>query len=135
MFLKKNATGDTLVETVQVLFLTLLMKSNDVLFLGWSARDVALVEIGGTVGDIEFHNLFLGRPSSVKSRIRGRVVALFMHLDIGSLHSYGGWKKTQAKLSMSVKRASFYRYSTWYSYCRSEVSIEPPERKKIALFY
>ena len=62
------------------------MKSNTVLFKALSRFDVALVEIGGTVGDIESLP-FLEAIRQMRMEL-GRNNTLFIHLNLSSLYCY-----------------------------------------------
>jgi len=118
MFLKKNAVVEINLGEPFRLFLTLLDEIKRRIYFSCEGADVALVEIGGTVGDIESQPFLRKAIRSVKSRIRGGVVHCLC-IDMVPYIRYGGVKQKPSQLSISVKRLSFYRYSPIFLFCRS----------------
>lgn len=128
--LQKERRGDYLGGTVQVIpHITDEIKRR--VLKGAEGADVALVEIGGTVGDIESQP-FLEAVRQLKVEL-GSHRALFMHLTLVPYIRTAGETKTKPT-QHSVKELRSIGIQPDILICRSEVSIEAPERKKIALF-
>ncbi|RDL42677.1 CTP synthetase [Marinomonas piezotolerans] len=128
--LQKERRGDYLGGTVQVIpHITDEIKRR--VLAGAEGADVALVEIGGTVGDIESQP-FLEAVRQLKVEL-GSHRALFMHLTLVPYIRTAGETKTKPT-QHSVKELRSIGIQPDILVCRSEVSIEAPERKKIALF-
>ena len=128
--LQKERRGDYLGGTVQVIpHITDEIKRR--VIKGAEGADVALVEIGGTVGDIESQP-FLEAVRQLKVEL-GSHRALFMHLTLVPYIRTAGETKTKPT-QHSVKELRSIGIQPDILVCRSEVSIEAPERKKIALF-
>ncbi len=128
--LHKERRGDYLGGTVQVIpHITDEIKRR--VHLGAKDADVALVEIGGTVGDIESLP-FLEAVRQLKVEL-GSNRAMFMHLTLVPYIATAGETKTKPT-QHSVKELRSIGIQPDILVCRSEVSIESPERKKIALF-
>ncbi len=128
--LLKERRGDYLGGTVQVIpHITDEIKRR--VHLGAKDADVALVEIGGTVGDIESLP-FLEAVRQLKVEL-GSNRAMFMHLTLVPYIVTAGETKTKPT-QHSVKELRSIGIQPDILVCRSEVSIESPERKKIALF-
>ncbi len=92
--------------------------------------DVAMVEIGGTVGDIESLP-FLEAIRQLGSELRGRCV--FMHLTLIPYLAAANEIKTKPT-QHSVKELRSIGIQPDVLVCRSERPVEESERKKIALF-
>ena len=92
--------------------------------------DVAMVEIGGTVGDIESLP-FLEAIRQLGSDLRGRCV--FMHLTLIPYLAAANEIKTKPT-QHSVKELRSIGIQPDVLVCRSERPVEESERKKIALF-
>ncbi len=92
--------------------------------------DVAMVEIGGTVGDIESLP-FLEAIRQLGSELRGRTV--FMHLTLIPYLAAANEIKTKPT-QHSVKELRGIGIQPDVLVCRSERPVEDTERKKIALF-
>ncbi|CUB03116.1 CTP synthase [Marinomonas fungiae] len=128
--LQRERRGDYLGGTVQVIpHITDEIKRR--VLKGAEGADVALVEIGGTVGDIESQP-FLEAIRQLKVEL-GSHRALFMHLTLVPYIRTAGETKTKPT-QHSVKELRSIGIQPDILICRSEVSIEAPERKKIALF-
>jgi CTP synthase len=128
--LQKERRGDYLGGTVQVIpHITDEIKRR--VLAGAEGADVALVEIGGTVGDIESQP-FLEAIRQLKVEL-GSHRALFMHLTLVPYIRTAGETKTKPT-QHSVKELRSIGIQPDILVCRSEVSIEAPDRKKIALF-
>jgi CTP synthase len=128
--LKKERRGEYLGGTVQVIpHITDEIKRR--IISGAEGADVALVEIGGTVGDIESQP-FLEAIRQLRVELGARR-ALFMHLTLVPYIRTAGETKTKPT-QHSVKELRSIGIQPDILICRSEVSIEAPERKKIALF-
>ncbi len=93
--------------------------------------DVALIEIGGTVGDIESLP-FLEAIRQLSSEL-GRNQSLFMHLTLLPYLQASGELKTKPT-QHSVKELRSIGIQPDILICRSEVAIPDEEKSKIALF-
>ena len=93
--------------------------------------DVALVEIGGTVGDIESLP-FLEAIRQVRTE-RGMEQVMFMHLTLVPYVAAAGELKTKPT-QHSVKELRSIGIQPDVMLCRSEKPIPASERRKIALF-
>ncbi|GHC15216.1 CTP synthase [Kushneria pakistanensis] len=128
--LKKERRGDYLGGTVQVIpHITDEIKRR--VKAGAEGYDVALVEIGGTVGDIESLP-FLEAIRQLRSEV-GSSHALFMHLTLVPYIKTAGETKTKPT-QHSVKELRSIGIQPDILLCRSEVELEASERRKIALF-
>ena len=127
--LSKERRGEYLGETVQVIpHITDEIKRR--VLLGAEGADVALVEIGGTVGDIESLP-FLESVRQLKGEL-GSHRALVMHLTLVPYIATAGETKTKPT-QHSVKELRSIGIQPDILVCRSEVMIETSERRKIAL--
>ncbi|ABC28702.1 CTP synthase [Hahella chejuensis KCTC 2396] len=128
--LRKERRGDYLGGTVQVIpHITDEIKRRIV--EGAGDADVALVEIGGTVGDIESLP-FLEATRQLKVEVGSRR-ALFMHLTLVPYIATAGEVKTKPT-QHSVKEMRSIGLQPDILVCRSEHSIDQSSRRKIALF-
>ena len=128
--LRKERRGDYLGGTVQVIpHITDEIKRR--VIAGGEGYDVALVEIGGTVGDIESLP-FLESIRQMRAQLGGRR-ALFMHLTLVPYIRTAGETKTKPT-QHSVKELRSIGIQPDILLCRSEVDIEESDRRKIALF-
>ena len=128
--LRKERRGDFLGATVQVIpHITDEIKKR-VLALG-ADYDVVLVEIGGTVGDIESLP-FLEAARQLKLEL-GSQNSLLIHLTLVPYISTAGETKTKPT-QHSVKELRSIGLQPDVLICRSEVEISASARKKIALF-
>ena len=128
--LRKERRGDYLGGTVQIIpHITDEIKRR--VYQGSEGADIALVEIGGTVGDIESQP-FLEAIRQMKFEL-GSNRALFMHLTLVPYIATAGETKTKPT-QHSVKELRSIGIQPDILVCRSEVAIEAPERSKIALF-
>ncbi|WP_447529650.1 CTP synthase [Vreelandella sp. TE19] len=128
--LRKERRGDYLGGTVQVIpHITDEIKQR--VYDGGKGFDVALVEIGGTVGDIESLP-FLESIRQIRSE-QGANRALFMHLTLVPYIKTAGETKTKPT-QHSVKELRSIGIQPDILICRSEVELEESERRKIALF-
>ncbi|MBZ9540173.1 CTP synthase [Modicisalibacter tunisiensis] len=128
--LRKERRGDYLGGTVQVIpHITDEIKRR--VYEGGKDFDVALVEIGGTVGDIESLP-FLESIRQIRSEV-GANRALFMHLTLVPYIKTAGETKTKPT-QHSVKELRSIGIQPDILICRSEVELEESERRKIALF-
>ncbi|WP_043528342.1 CTP synthase [Litchfieldella xinjiangensis] len=128
--LRKERRGDYLGGTVQVIpHITDEIKRR--VYAGGEGFDVALVEIGGTVGDIESLP-FLESIRQIRSEL-GANHALFMHLTLVPYIKTAGETKTKPT-QHSVKELRSIGIQPDILICRSEVELEETERRKIALF-
>lgn len=128
--LRKERRGDYLGGTVQVIpHITDEIKRRVV--LGAGDADVAVVEIGGTVGDIEGLP-FLEAARQLKVEM-GPNRALLMHLTLVPYIATAGEIKTKPT-QHSVKELRSIGLQPDILLCRCSVEIEESARKKISLF-
>ena len=128
--LRKERRGDYLGATVQVIpHITNAIKERIV--AGGEGHDVVLVEIGGTVGDIESLP-FLEAIRQLAVDI-GREHALFMHLTLVPYMAAAGEVKTKPT-QHSVKELLSIGIQPDILVCRSDRAVPANERAKIALF-
>jgi CTP synthase len=128
--LRKERRGDYLGGTVQVIpHITDEIKRRIV--LGAADADVAVVEIGGTVGDIEGLP-FLEAARQLKLEM-GPNRALLMHLTLVPYIATAGEIKTKPT-QHSVKELRSIGLQPDILLCRCSVEIEESARKKISLF-
>ena len=128
--IRKERRGDYLGGTVQVIpHITDEIKRRIV--EGAGEADVALVEIGGTVGDIESLP-FLEATRQLKVEV-GPQRALFMHLTLVPYIATAGEIKTKPT-QHSVKEMRSIGLQPDILLCRSEHEIDASSRRKIALF-
>ena len=128
--LRKERRGDYLGGTVQVIpHITDEIKRRVV--LGAGDADVAVIEIGGTVGDIEGLP-FLEAARQLKVEM-GASRALLMHLTLVPYIATAGEIKTKPT-QHSVKELRSIGLQPDILLCRCSVEIEESARKKISLF-
>lgn len=128
--LRKERRGDYLGGTVQVIpHVTDEIKRR--VIEGAGDVDIALVEIGGTVGDIESQP-FLEAARQLKVEL-GSSRAMFMHLTLVPYIATAGETKTKPT-QHSVKELRSIGIQPDILLCRSEVEIEQSSLRKIALF-
>jgi len=128
--LRKERKGDYLGGTVQVIpHITDEIKER--IIKGAGNSDVAIVEIGGTVGDIESQP-FLEAIRQMKIDLQS-YQTLYMHLTLLPFLKSAGETKTKPT-QRSVKEMLSHGLQPDILVCRSEKSMEEEERKKIALF-
>ncbi len=128
--IRKERRGDYLGGTVQVIpHITDEIKRRIV--AGASGYDVALVEIGGTVGDIESQP-FLEAVRQLKIEV-GSQRAMFMHLTLVPYIATAGETKTKPT-QHSVKELRSIGIQPDILVCRSDHEIDASSRRKIALF-
>lgn len=128
--IRKERRGDYLGGTVQVIpHITDEIKKS--VELGAQGADVALVEIGGTVGDIEsLPFLEAIRQLGVEM---GRENTVFVHLTLVPYIAAAGEMKTKPT-QHSVKELRSIGIQPDILLCRSDRPLPDGERKKIALF-
>ncbi len=128
--IRKERKGEYLGGTVQVIpHITNEIKES--VLLGADAADICLVEIGGTVGDIESLPFMEAiRQMGVEL---GRQRALFIHLTLIPYIKASGEIKTKPT-QHSVKELRSIGIQPDILVCRSERPLPDAERKKIALF-
>ncbi|HEY0659703.1 MAG TPA: CTP synthase [Lysobacter sp.] len=128
--IRKERRGDYLGGTVQVIphitdeIKRCIVEATD-------GFDVGLVEIGGTVGDIESLP-FLEAIRQIRSE-RGPEGALFMHLTLVPYIAAAGELKTKPT-QHSVKELRSIGIQPDILLCRSEQPLPDSDRRKIALF-
>ena len=128
--LKNERKGDYLGGTVQVIphitdeIIRRILK-------GAGKADIAIVEIGGTVGDIESQP-FLEAIRQMKIKL-GAKSTLFMHLTLVPYISVAGEIKTKPT-QRSVKEMLSHGLQPDILICRAEQELSEEAREKIALF-
>ena len=128
--IERERKGDYLGATVQIIHhitdeIKKLMKE------GAEDADIALVEIGGTAGDIE--SLPFLEAIRQMSLELGRENTLFIHLTLLPYIKVAGELKTKPT-QHSVKELRGIGIQQDILICRSEHQLEDSDRKKIALF-
>jgi len=128
--IRKERAGDYLGATVQVIphITDEIKRCIDTATNGF---DVGLVEIGGTVGDIESLP-FLEAIRQIRTE-RGQDKALFMHLTLVPFIAAAGELKTKPT-QHSVKELRSIGIQPDVLLCRSEQPLPDSERRKIASF-
>ena len=128
--LTRERRGDYLGATIQVI----PHITNDIkrrVIEGAEGHDIAIVEVGGTVGDIESQP-FLEALRQLGTEL-GRENALYMHLTLVPYLGAAGEIKTKPT-QHSVKELRSIGIQPDVLVCRSDRSIPSNERAKIALF-
>lgn len=128
--LKRERRGDYLGATIQVIpHITNEIKRR--VIDGAQGSDVAIVEIGGTVGDIESQP-FLEAIRQLGHEV-GREHSMYMHLTLVPYLAASGEVKTKPT-QHSVKELRSIGIQPDILVCRSESALPSNERSKIALF-
>jgi len=128
--IRNERRGDYLGGTVQVIpHVTDEIKNR--IQSAAAGYDVALVEVGGTVGDIESLP-FLEAIRQLSLEV-GRDRSLFMHLTLLPYIAVAGEVKTKPT-QHSVKELRSIGIQPDILVCRSEMALEASEKRKIALF-
>jgi len=128
--LNKERRGEYLGGTVQVIPHITDEIKNKILASG-AGYDVAIIEIGGTVGDIESLP-FMEAVRQLQVEL-GRNKAMLMHLTLVPYISSAGETKTKPT-QHSVKELRSIGLQPDILICRSEHQISQDNRRKIALF-
>ncbi len=128
--IRKERRGEYLGKTVQVIP-HITNEIQDFIHRGAEGFDVAIVEIGGTVGDIEsLPFLEAARQLSLRS---GRNSAAFVHLTLVPYLQSAGELKTKPT-QHSVQKLREIGISPDALLCRADRRIPDDERAKISLF-
>lgn len=128
--IRKERRGDYLGATVQVIpHITDEIKAR--IKEGAQNKDIAIVEIGGTVGDIESLP-FLEAIRQMRIEL-GAQNTLFIHLTLVPFIASAGEIKTKPT-QHSVKELRSIGIQPDILICRSILPLAPSEREKIALF-
>jgi len=128
--IRKERRGDYLGATVQVIpHITDEIKES--IRKGAGDADIAMVEIGGTVGDIESLP-FLEAIRQMGVEL-GHERALFMHLTLVPYIAVSGEIKTKPT-QHSVKELRSIGIQPDILLCRADRPLPPSERRKVALF-
>ena len=128
--LRRERRGDYLGGTVQVIpHVTDEIKRR--VLAGGKGYDVAIVEIGGTVGDIESQP-FLEAVRQLKLEL-GSSRSILIHLTLVPYIATAGETKTKPT-QHSVKELRSIGLIPDILLCRSEVELDEGQRRKIALF-
>lgn len=128
--LRKERRGDYLGATIQVIpHITNAIKAK--VLEGGEGHDVAIVEIGGTVGDIESLP-FLESIRQLGVEL-GRDRSMFMHLTLVPFLGAAGEVKTKPT-QHSVKELRSIGIAPDILVCRGDRAIPANERAKISLF-
>ncbi|MBP8081172.1 MAG: CTP synthase [Arenimonas sp.] len=128
--IRRERRGDYLGGTVQVIP-HITDEIRKCIYEATDGYDVGLVEIGGTVGDIESLP-FLEAIRQIRTE-RGPGKALFMHLTLVPYIAAAGELKTKPT-QHSVKELRSIGIQPDILLCRSERPLPESERRKIALF-
>ena len=128
--LDKERRGDYLGKTVQVIP-HITDEIREAIHRGAEGADICMVEIGGTVGDIESLP-FLEAIRQMGVEI-GRGNSLYMHLTLVPFVRASGELKTKPT-QHSVKELRSIGIQPDVLICRSERALPDDERRKIALF-
>ncbi|MDY7579183.1 CTP synthase [Herbaspirillum sp. RTI4] len=128
--IRKERRGEYLGKTVQVIP-HITNEIQDFIYRGAEGYDVALVEIGGTVGDIESLP-FLEAARQLALRA-GRHSAAFVHLTLVPYLASAGELKTKPT-QHSVQKLREIGISPDALLCRADRPIPDDERAKISLF-
>lgn len=128
--LKRERRGDFLGATIQVIpHITNEIKRR--VIEGAEGSEIAIVEIGGTVGDIESQP-FIEAIRQLGTEL-GRERAMYMHLTLIPFLKASGEIKTKPT-QHSVKELRSIGIQPDLLVCRSEVPLPTNEKNKIALF-
>ncbi|MDP5030378.1 MAG: CTP synthase [Paraglaciecola sp.] len=128
--IKRERRGDYLGATIQVIpHITNEIKRR--IIAGAEGVDIAIVEIGGTVGDIESQP-FLEAIRQLGTEV-GREHAMYMHLTLVPYMPASGEVKTKPT-QHSVKELRSIGIQPDILVCRSVNALPSNERSKIALF-
>lgn len=128
--LRKERRGDYLGATIQVIpHITNEIKAR--VIDGAAGHDIAIVEVGGTVGDIESLP-FLEALRQLAVQV-GRERTIFIHLTLVPYIPTAGEVKTKPT-QHSVKELLSIGIQPDVLICRSDRMVPPNERAKIALF-
>lgn len=128
--LRKERRGDYLGGTVQVIpHITDEIKNK--VIAGAKGADVAMVEVGGTVGDIESLP-FMEAIRQLRFEV-GKENAMFVHLTLLPYIATAGELKTKPT-QHSVKELRSIGIQPDMLICRSDRTIPASEKSKIALF-
>lgn len=128
--LKRERRGDFLGATIQVIpHITNEIKRR--VIDGAEGADIAIVEVGGTVGDIESQP-FIEAIRQLGTEL-GRERAMYMHLTLIPYLKASGEIKTKPT-QHSVKELRSIGIQPDILVCRSEAALPSNERAKIALF-
>lgn len=128
--IRKERRGEYLGKTVQVIP-HITNEIQEYIYRGADGFDVALVEIGGTVGDIEsLPFLEAARQLSLRA---GRNAAAFVHLTLVPFLASAGELKTKPT-QHSVQKLREIGISPDALLCRADRPIPDDERAKISLF-
>ena len=128
--LAKERRGDYLGATIQVIP-HITNEIQERIVAGGKGHQVAIVELGGTVGDIESQP-FLEAIRQLGLKV-GRDHVMYMHLTLLPYLKTAGEVKTKPT-QHSVKELRSLGIQPDILVCRSEVNIPANERAKIALF-
>ena len=128
--IRKERRGEYLGKTVQVIP-HITNEIQEYIYRGAQGHDVAIVEIGGTVGDIEsLPFLEAARQLSLRA---GRNAAAFVHLTLVPYIATAGEMKTKPT-QHSVQKLREIGISPDALLCRADRRIPDDERAKISLF-
>ena len=128
--LEKERRGDYLGKTVQVIP-HITDEIQNAIKRGGAGADICLVEIGGTVGDIEGLP-FLESIRQMQVEL-GRKYTMFMHLTLVPYIKAAGEMKTKPT-QHSVKELRTIGIQPDVLLCRTDRALPESERRKIAMF-
>ncbi|MBS3072885.1 CTP synthase (glutamine hydrolyzing) [Candidatus Pacearchaeota archaeon] len=127
--IEKERRGDYLGKTVQLIpYVTGELKNDYKILYDNSKTDIVLIEIGGTIGDIE-NQIFLEsvRELSLEEDV------MFIHSTLVPVMSVVGEQKTKPT-QQSVRMLREIGIVPNMIFCRSEKSLDESTKKKISIF-
>ena len=130
--LKKERKGDFLGKTVQLIpHVTDEIKNQFYQIAKKENADLALIEIGGTIGDME-NNLFVEAVRQMKNELPEKSL---MDIHLTYLPFYSGTKEFKTKpTQMSVRELNQHGIYPQMIICRSEKKVDEDIKKKLSLY-
>ena len=130
--LKKERKGDFLGKTVQLIpHVTDEIKNQFYQIANKENADLALIEIGGTIGDME-NNLFVEAVRQMKNELPEKTL---MDIHLTYLPFYSGTKEFKTKpTQMSVRELNQHGIYPQMIICRSEKKVDEDIKKKLSLY-
>ncbi|HEQ78630.1 MAG TPA: CTP synthase, partial [Euryarchaeota archaeon] len=131
--IEKERRGDYLGDTVQIIpHITDEIKNRIISVAEHSGADICIVELGGTVGDIESAP-FLEAVRQLKTHVGGKGNLIFVHTTLVPTLSVVGEPKTKPT-QHSVKELRAIGITPDVIVIRSDRAVEHSVKKKISLF-
>lgn len=130
--LKKERKGDFLGKTVQLIpHVTDEIKNQLYQIAKKENADLVLIEIGGTIGDME-NNLFIEAIRQMKNELPSKTI---MNIHLTYLPFYSGTKEFKTKpTQMSVRELNQHGIYPQMIICRSEKKVSEEIREKLSLY-